>query len=291
LLEASTTRPLDHLVRFGVFLDEAMRLRPGGFSALASAPPWLTPWPMAATHDLWRGLGASAQAALETRQYARPPLVERLGTSGAEAAELVDGPSPDLADVWIPGVKIFRRPVYQQRHRGYFGEFARQGQGVLGEIGLWPRQWATALMDAGTAKGFHIHPPFIPPDRDPAEWFQQLFVTDRENYALRPYDREQWDAMFFVRGTVEMLLLDERAGMPRRRMRFIIEGDGRPGPSNVGLVIPAGVAHALRSASSEDVIMVYGTSTTFEPTFEGRLHSEVELAPLPEEWEGYWNQM
>jgi hypothetical protein len=32
------------------------------------------------------------------------------------------------------------------------------------------------------------------------------------------------------------------------------------------------------------VIMVYGTSTTFHPEFEGRMGSEVESAPLPKPW-------
>src|SRR6478735_7770925 len=100
---------------------------------------------------------------------------------------------------------------------------------------------------------------------------QRLFVSEPKNYALRPYDREQWDAMFFVQGNVEMLLVDERAGLERRIMRFIIEGDDSRGPGNVGVVIPAGVAHALRVEGSRDAIMVYGTTTSFEPAFEGRI--------------------
>ena len=71
-------------------------------------------------------------------------------------------------------------------------------------------------------------------------------------------------------------------------MRFIIEGDQMPGSNNAGVVIPAGVAHALRTASSEDLIMVYGTSTSFVPAFEGRLNSGVEQMHLPEDWDGYW---
>jgi hypothetical protein len=90
-----------------------------------------------------------------------------------------------------------------------------------------------------------------------------------------------------VRGAVEMLLVDERAGMERRVMRFIIEGDNRRGPNNAGVVIPAGVAHALRCEGGEDVIMVYGTSTKFEPAFEGRIADSVERAPLPEDWARY----
>jgi len=145
-------------------------------------------------------------------------------------------------------------------------------------------------MFAGTAKGFHIHPPSIPADQDPAEWHQKLFpsATESTNYADRPYGEEQWDAMFFVQGMIEFLLLDERAGMPRKAMRFMIDGDNYPGKNNIGLVIPSGVAHALRCASSEDVIMVYGTSTTFNPPFEGRLYSDIENCPLPDDWDRYF---
>jgi len=242
--------------------------------------------------SLWRGLTPGARARLQTRSYAKPSLAERLATTGAEAGELTS-PSArsSLESAWIPGVEIFHRPVYQQRHRGWFGEFARQQDpnSTLTRIGMWPQQWATALMFAGTAKGFHIHPPAIPDGTDPAAWFHRLFVEEPENYTLRPYSHEQWDAMFFVQGTCEMFLLEERPGLPRRRMRFIIEGDNRPGPHNVGVVIPAGVAHALRCASSQDLIMVYGTSTQFIPHNEGRIASEVENPDLPAVWEAYFN--
>jgi hypothetical protein len=35
------------------------------------------------------------------------------------------------------------------------------------------------------------------------------------------------------------------------------------------------------------MIMVYGTSTIFDPAFEGRIADGVEKAPLPEEWTRY----
>jgi hypothetical protein len=47
------------------------------------------------------------------------------------------------------------------------------------------------------------------------------------------------------------------------------------------------VAHAIRVEGSEDVIMVYGTSTSFRPEFEGRIASEVESAILPEAWQKF----
>ena len=238
------------------------------------------------SEQFWQGLSVEARTALATRDYASEDVATRLGSTGVEAKELLS--KEGLEKVWIPGVEIFGRQVYQQRHRGYFGEFARQGEGKLGEIGMWPRQWATALMDAGTEKGFHIHPPHIPKGKKATSWIRKQFVASPGNYKLRIYEEEQWDAMFFIRGICEMFLIDERAGMERRKMRFIIEGDQKPGKNNVGVVIPPGVAHALRSASSEDLIMVYGTSTSFRPEFEGRIQSGVEEAGLPEDWEDYW---
>ena len=90
--------------------------------------------------------------------------------------------------------------------------------------------------------------------------------------------------MFFVQGVAEMILRDVRAGMPSRTMRFFVDGDNHRSPNNVGVVVPPGVAHAIRGEGSEDVIMVYGTSTSFRPDFEGRIASDVETATLPESW-------
>ncbi len=238
-------------------------------------------------HTPWNGLNPAARNALTQRDYSARPLSERLGTSGVEAGELVAADRASLAGAWIPGVEIFGRKIFAQRHRGSFGEFAREEDGLLAAIGLWPKQWATARMFANTGKGFHIHPPFIPEGQDPAQWFRRLYQETPGDFTLRPYDREQWDVMFFVQGAVEMLLVDERLGMERRVMRFIIEGDDRRGPSNVGVVIPAGVAHALRVESSTDAIMVYGTSTKFDPAWEGRIADSIERAPLPEQWQAY----
>ena len=240
-----------------------------------------------AMSDQWKCLKPEARALLTQRNYSAGSLAERLATSGVEAGELIAAGREKLADAWIPGVELFGRRIFPQRHRGFFGEFARQDNGLLGAIGLWPKQWATARMFTGTAKGFHIHPPHLPEGTTPEAWFRKLFIEEPENYALRPYPREQWDAMFFVQGNVEMLLVDERAGLPRRVMRLIIEGDDTRGTSNAGVVIPAGVAHALRVEGSVDAIMVYGTSTQFDPAFEGRIADDVEKAPLPPEWSRY----
>src|SRR5205807_3003830 len=80
----------------------------------------------------------------------------------------------DLKKAWIPGVEIFAREVHPQRHRGSFGELAREGQGVLGKIKLWPRQWSAACMFANSAKGFHIHPPHIPNGETAEKWLKRL---------------------------------------------------------------------------------------------------------------------
>ena len=233
----------------------------------------------------FQGLRPSARDLLVQRNYQVRSLSERLASTGVEAGELLVANRAELA--WIPGVEIFGRKIYPQRHRGFFGELARTDEPVLQAIGLWPKQWASARMFAGTAKGFHIHPPHIPQGEDPAAWFKRLFLEEPANYALRPYDLEQWDLMFFLQGGGEMILVDERAGMERRIMRFLVEGDDHRGPNNIGVVIPAGVAHAIRAEGSTDTIMVYGTSTVFNPDFEGRLASDVENAPLPAEWQQY----
>jgi dTDP-4-dehydrorhamnose 3,5-epimerase-like enzyme len=241
------------------------------------------------SNQLWRGLSEDAQAALATRNYRDGSLGERIARTGVEVTELARAArsNAEVAQAWIPGVEIFARTVYSQRHRGMFGEFARRDEGPLARIGLWPRQWATARMFAQTAKGFHVHPPSIPQDASPDGWFRRLFLEEPENWSLRPYEKEQWDVMFFVQGRAEMILREARAGLPRRTMRFFIDGDDHRGSNNAGVVIPAGVAHAIRVEGSEDLIMVYGTSTSFKPEFEGRIASEIENAELPTSWQKF----
>ena len=234
----------------------------------------------------WAGLRAEAGELLETRDYAVGDLADRLASVGVNASEAIAGRA-SLDSSWIPGVEIFSRRVFQQKGRGYFAELTRTHEGVLGKIGLTPRQWASALMHRDSAKGFHIHPPFIPEGIAPEAWFNKLYQESPEDYSLRNYDKEQWDVMFFLTGICEMLLVDERAGMPRRVMRFTIPGDSRPGPDNAAVVIPSGVAHALRNIGNEDLLMVYGTSTTFNPAWEGRIESDIEKVPLPNDWEKY----
>jgi dTDP-4-dehydrorhamnose 3,5-epimerase-like enzyme len=235
--------------------------------------------------DLWLGLSERARKSLVSRDYKTGVLAQRLSGSGVDAGELVTPRSKaELKKVWIPGVEIFSRTIHSQRHRGSFGELARESEGVLGKIGLRPKQWSAARMFANSAKGFHIHPPMIPDDTTAEKWLRRLFVNQPQNYPLRPYDREQWDVMFFLLGRAEMFLRDARAGFPERTMRLFVDGDNHRSRSNVGVVIPPGVAHAIRAEGSEDVIMVYGTSTTFQPEFEGRIASEIETAELPEAW-------
>ena len=239
--------------------------------------------------NLWVGLNAAAQAALASRDYKAGSFSQRLAHSGVDAGELaaVDRRKPEIKKTWIPGVEIFSRTIHSQRHRGVFGEFVRRDEGILGKIGLWPKQWSAAHMFAHSAKGFHVHPPSIPSETTAQKWLRRLFVTEPSNYPLRHYDEEQWDVMFFVRGRAEMILCDVRAGLPMRTMRFFVDGDNHCGRNNVGIVVPPGVAHAIRVEGSEEVIMIYGTTTMFRPEFEGRIASEIETAELPDSWQRF----
>jgi dTDP-4-dehydrorhamnose 3,5-epimerase-like enzyme len=239
--------------------------------------------------NLWQGIDSRAHGALSARDYCKPSFAQELAQRGVDAGELAtaDRQQREIKEAWIPGVEIFQRKVYPQRHRGFFGEFVLCDEGILARIGLWPNQWSAARMFMQTAKGFHVHPPSIPEQNVAADWLRRLFVDEPENYSLRRYEDEQWDVMFFLQGRVEMILCDIRAGLPRRVMRFFIDGDNHPSDNNAGVVIPPGVAHAIRAEGSEDVIMVYGTSTVFHPEFEGRIASEVETANLPESWERF----
>ena len=236
--------------------------------------------------NLWRGLDDRARKALVARDYKTGSFPERLASSGVDAGELVkaDRNQPANKRAWIPGVEVFPRKIHSQSHRGVFGEFIRRDEGVLAKIGLWPKQWSAARMFAQTAKGFHVHPPSIPGDVAPEQWFRRIFGTQSRNYSLRRYDEEQWDVMFFVQGRIEIILHDVRAGLLARTMRFFVDGDNHRGANNVGIVVPPGVAHAVRVEGSEDAIMVYGTSTMFRPEFEGRIASEIENSPLPKSW-------
>ena len=237
----------------------------------------------------WAGLNDATQAALAARDYKAGSFAQQLAGVGVEAGELagVDRRKPEIKRIWIPGVEVFGRTIHPQRHRGVFGEFVRRDEGILAKIGLWPKQWSAARMFPQTAKGFHIHPPSVPPDTTAEKWHRRLFVTEPDKYALRRYDEEQWDVMFFLQGRIEMILRDVRAGLPARTMRFFIDGDNHRSRNNAGVVIPPGVAHAIRVEGSEDAIMVYGTSTVFHPEFEGRIASEIETAELPEGWEKF----
>jgi dTDP-4-dehydrorhamnose 3,5-epimerase-like enzyme len=237
--------------------------------------------------NLWQGIDREARESLNTRDYRTASFAQELSQRGVDAAELAaaNRSQREIKDAWIPGVEIFARTVCPQRHRGLFGEFVRRDEGILAQIGLWPKQWSAARMFSGTAKGFHVHPPSIPENSDPVDWLRSLYIDEPDNYSARTYDNEQWDVMFFIQGRVEIILFDVRAGLPRRVMHFFVDGDNHRSDNNVGVVIPPGVAHAIRVEGTEDVIMVYGTSTVFLPEFEGRIASDVETAALPESWQ------
>lgn len=238
------------------------------------------------TPDFWSGLKPAARGRLETRDYTHGDITERISDDGVAVSEAIQHRDA-LTGSWIPGVEIIPRRVFQQKGRGYFAELARIHEGTLARIGLAPRQWSSALMHRDSAKGFHIHPPHVPEGSAPADWLRKLYIENPGDFSARPYGLEQWDVMFFLTGICEMLLVDERAGLPRRIMRLTIYGDDMPGPDNAAVVIPPGVAHALRSIGNTDLVMVYGTSTPFNPAWEGRIASGIENAPLPADWNDY----
>src|SRR6266404_4965121 len=190
--------------------------------------------------NLWTGLSDEARNALTARDYKAGSLAQRIAYSGIDASELVvaDRSRPEVKRAWIPGVEVFPRKIHSQRHRGVFGEFCRRDEGILGQIGFWPKQWSAARMFAQSAKGFHVHPPSIPENETAADWLRHLFIDEPENYMLRRYDDEQWDVMFFIQGRAEMILCDIRAGFARRVMRFFVDGDNHRSDNNVGVVIP-----------------------------------------------------
>src|SRR5438105_15437158 len=185
--------------------------------------------------NLWTGVSDAARNALTARDYKAGSLAQRVAQSGVPAGELVraDRSRPEIERVWIPGVEIFSRTIHPQRYRGAFGEFVRRDEGVLAKIGFWPKQWSAARMFAHSAKGFHVHPPSIPPDTTAEKWLRRLFVFRPQDYSMRRYDDEQWDIMFFLQGRAEMILGDACVGLSQRIMRFFVDGDNHRGSNNI----------------------------------------------------------
>src|SRR6266496_2342848 len=135
--------------------------------------------------DLWQGIDPIARGAISSRDYRTASLAQELSQRGVYAGGLAaaDRSQREIQEAWIPGVEIFPRKVYSQRHRGLFGEFVRRDEGILARIGLWPKQWSAARMFTRTAKGFHVHPPSIPEDTTAADWLRRLFIDEPDNYS------------------------------------------------------------------------------------------------------------
>src|SRR5437762_8808980 len=150
--------------------------------------------------NLWEGIDAGARKGLNTRDYRSASFTQELSQGGVDASNLAaaDRSQREITDAWIPGVEIFARKIHPQRHRGLFGEFVRRDEGILAQIGFWPKQWSAARTFARTAKGFHVHPPRIPADTTAADWLRRLFIDEPGDYSFRRYNDEQWDVMFFL---------------------------------------------------------------------------------------------
>src|SRR5436309_14412042 len=89
--------------------------------------------------DLWVGLNERARKFLAARDYKADSPGQQISGSGLDAGDvLAPRNKAELKKVWIPDVEIFPRTIHAQRHRGSFGELARESEGVLGKIGLRP---------------------------------------------------------------------------------------------------------------------------------------------------------
>src|SRR5438045_5301530 len=134
--------------------------------------------------NLWQGIDADARNALNTRDYSGASFAQELSQRCLDGGELVavDRNQREIKEAWIPGVEVFPRKIHRQRHRGFFGEFVRRDEGILAEIGLWPKQWSAARMFANTAKGFHVHPPSVPKNGVAADWLRRVLVDEPEHY-------------------------------------------------------------------------------------------------------------
>ena len=75
---------------------------------------------------------------------------------------------------------------------------------------------------------------------------------------------------------------------PAANDAFFIDGDNHRSANNVAVVIPPGVAHAVRVEGLGGCNHGLRTSTPFNPEFEGRIASDVKAAILPESWQRFW---
>src|SRR5256885_14147013 len=148
--------------------------------------------------NLWQGIDPGARGNLDTRDYRSASLTQELSQRGVDAGDLAaaDRSQREIKNAWIPGVEIFARKVYPQRHRGLFGEFVRREEGNFARIGLWPKQWSGARMFSGTAKGFFMCPTGNPENIYPVDWLRRLDIFETDNYLARGYDNQEWDVMF-----------------------------------------------------------------------------------------------
>src|SRR5215472_4664205 len=92
--------------------------------------------------NLWEGIHPRVEKALTARDYRTASFAQELAQRGVDAGEVVgaDKSEREIKEAWIPGVEIFARKIHPQRHRGCFGEFVRRDEGILAQIGLWPKQ-------------------------------------------------------------------------------------------------------------------------------------------------------
>ena len=143
--------------------------------------------------------------------------------------------SPD-ADGLIQGIRIQPFALWPD-DRGYFLEVMRAGQGLAAELPRDSSQVSAALSYPGTIKAFHYH-------------------------------RHQTDLWVPVQGMFQVALVDLRSeSLTFGFKNTMYVGTLRPWQ----ILIPPGIGHGYKVIGSSDAMLVYGTSSFYNPKDEGRI--------------------
>jgi len=128
-------------------------------------------------NNRWSGLNPAAINYLNTRDYLEKSKDFCFSGDAGQFLQKIKETPEFYTEAWISGVDLFPRMVHRQRMRGTFSELGRQGDGLLGKIGFWPKQWSISRMYAASPKGIHIHPPYLPEEANesPGDYFQRIY--------------------------------------------------------------------------------------------------------------------
>jgi dTDP-4-dehydrorhamnose 3,5-epimerase len=147
------------------------------------------------------------------------------------------------SDQLIEGVRIEQHSVWPD-DRGRFMEILRVGHGLTADFPAIATQVSATVTYPGIVKAFHYH--------------------------LR-----QSDCWTVVKGMLQIALADVRKGSPtfgRRNTLYV--GDSRAWQ----VLIPPGVAHGYKVIGVESAVLVYVTSSFYDPSDECRMpHNDAHL--------------